>query len=96
MWYLLQQEAGIIFVSWNKWKLSDSYIKKSALQIKTSFTPHQNTIALLFSLDTLIYCFRWEDKFFFLKFLVLLVTKKRLLNEKLLIFLLNIILENTF
>lgn len=53
------------------------------MQIKTSFAPHQNMIALLyfiqtFSLNTLIYCFRWEHKLLFLKFLVLLVTKKKI------------------
>lgn len=39
MRYVFRQEAGIIFVSWNKQKFSAKRIKKSLVQIKNFQTP---------------------------------------------------------
>lgn len=75
MRYVFRQEAGIIFVSWNKQKFSAKRIKKSLVQIKNFQTPtiyyFFNTICYKsFHRMLYIYCFRWENKLFFLKCLV--------------------------
>lgn len=57
MRYVFRQEAGIIFVSWNKQKFSAKRIKKSLVQIKNFQTPTIYDFLILFAIKVFIECF---------------------------------------